>query len=195
MKLVHHVRHYMPGLWPLVKETFVGWWEDKAPRLGASLAYYTVLALAPVIILLTPMVRAIFGPRIAGRAIERDELNLELQDVWLSNAKTVLFVTHSISEAVFLADRVLVMSRSPGRIVDVIPVDLPRPRTLSVRETPAFTRYVAHIRQLFESFGILRGTNVRYQHDGNWKAHVERAAGSGGVSGLLAAGGDAASAS
>ena len=48
-----------------------------------------------------------------------------------------------------------------GRIVDVIPVDLPRPRTLSVRETPAFTRYVAHIRQLFESFGILRGTNVR----------------------------------
>ena len=70
-------------------------------------------------------------------------------------------MTHSISEAVFLADRVLVMSRSPGRIVDVIPVDLPRPRTLSVRETPAFTKYVAHIRQLFESFGILRGTNVR----------------------------------
>jgi NitT/TauT family transport system ATP-binding protein len=91
----------------------------------------------------------------------RDELNLELQAVWLTDAKTVLFVTHSISEAVFLADRVLVMSRSPGRIVDIIPVNLPRPRPLSVRETPQFTQYVAHIRQLFESFGILRGTSAR----------------------------------
>jgi NitT/TauT family transport system ATP-binding protein len=112
-------------------------------------------------LLLNPTLLLMDEPFGALDAMTRDELNLELQDVWLSNAKTVLFVTHSISEAVFLADRVLVMSRSPGRIVDVIPVDLPRPRTLSVRETPAFTKYVAHIRQLFESFGILRGTNVR----------------------------------
>src|SRR5437868_8237507 len=76
MKLVHRVRHFMPGLWPLVKETFVGWWEDKAPRLGASLAYYTVLALAPVVILLTPMVSVIFGPKIAAPAIEQQFLEL-----------------------------------------------------------------------------------------------------------------------
>ena len=112
-------------------------------------------------LLLNPTLLLMDEPFGALDAMTRDELNLELQNVWLSNTKTVLFVTHSIIEAVFLADRVLVMSRSPGRIVDVISVDLPRPRALSVRETPAFTKYVAHIRQLFESFGVLRGTNVR----------------------------------
>jgi NitT/TauT family transport system ATP-binding protein len=53
------------------------------------------------------------------------------------------------------------MSRSPGRVVRVIPVDLPRPRPLSVRETPAFGAHVAEIRQIFESFGMLRGSHAR----------------------------------
>jgi NitT/TauT family transport system ATP-binding protein len=90
-------------------------------------------------------------------ALTRDELNLELQRIWMSSAKTVLFITHSISEAVFLSDRVVVMSRSPGRIIDDIRIDLPRPRVLDARETPAFGHYTSHIRRLFQDMGLLKG--------------------------------------
>jgi NitT/TauT family transport system ATP-binding protein len=89
-------------------------------------------------------------------ALTRDELNLELQRIWVADAKTVLFITHSIVEAVFLSDRVLVMSRNPGRVLEVIAIDLPRPRPLAIRETPEFGRYVARIRRLFEGMGFLR---------------------------------------
>ncbi len=89
-------------------------------------------------------------------AMTRDQLNIELQRMWLATGKTVLFITHGIAEAVFLSDRVAVMSRNPGRIIEIIDVDLPRPRALSVRETPAFTRYTAHLRDVFLSLGILK---------------------------------------
>jgi NitT/TauT family transport system ATP-binding protein len=89
-------------------------------------------------------------------ALTRDQLNLDLQDIWLARPKTVLFITHSIAEAVFLADRVVVMSPRPGRIAAEFPVDLPRPRTLGLRETPAFGRHTAQIRALFEGWGVLR---------------------------------------
>jgi NitT/TauT family transport system ATP-binding protein len=89
-------------------------------------------------------------------ALTRDELNVELQRVWVADAKTVLFITHSIVEAVFLSDRVLVMSRHPGRILETVEIDLPRPRPLSIRETPEFGAYVSRIRRLFESMGVLK---------------------------------------
>jgi NitT/TauT family transport system ATP-binding protein len=88
-------------------------------------------------------------------ALTRDQLNLELQRIQSTSRKTVLFVTHSISEAVFLADRVVVMSPRPGRIVETIDVDLPRPRRLSVRESPEFNGYSQRIRTIFEQLGIL----------------------------------------
>jgi NitT/TauT family transport system ATP-binding protein len=90
-------------------------------------------------------------------ALTRDELNLELQRLWMSTHKTVLFITHSISEAVLLSDHVVVMAAAPGRILETIAVDLPRPRTLDARETPEFGRYAKHIRALFESLGLLKG--------------------------------------
>lgn len=71
-------------------------------------------------------------------AMTRDVMNLELQRIWLERRKTVLFVTHSIDEAVFLADRVIMMSRRPGRIVEEIPVQIPRPRNLEDRFSPQF---------------------------------------------------------
>ena len=89
-------------------------------------------------------------------ALTRDELNIELQRLWLATNKTVLFITHGITEAVFLSDRVVVMSANPGRVVEEVPIDIPRPRSLDVRETPAFGTYSKHIRRLFESMGLLR---------------------------------------
>lgn len=112
-------------------------------------------------LLLQPSLLLMDEPFGALDAMTRDELNLELQRVWIDNANTVLFVTHSIAEAVFLSDRVVVMSRSPGKIVDIIDVDLPRPRLLAVRESAAFSSYVARIRAIFEGFGLLRGQHAR----------------------------------
>ena len=89
-------------------------------------------------------------------ALTRDQLNLDLQSLWMQSQKTVMFVTHSISEAVFLSDRVVVFSNRPGRVVEVLDVDLPRPRHLSMRETPEFGRYASEIRNVFLSLGVLR---------------------------------------
>jgi len=89
-------------------------------------------------------------------AMTREQMNLDLQRLWLDNRKTVLFITHSISEAVFLSDRVVVMSPRPGKIAAVVTIDLPRPRKLSMREGAAFGRHVALIRETFQGFGLLK---------------------------------------
>jgi NitT/TauT family transport system ATP-binding protein len=87
-------------------------------------------------------------------AFTRDQMNFELQRIWSEIRNTVLFVTHGISEAVFLGDIVMVLSPRPGRLVEVIQVDLPRPRPLSVRETPEFGKIVSHIRSLFDNMDL-----------------------------------------
>jgi NitT/TauT family transport system ATP-binding protein len=78
--------------------------------------------------------------------LSREELRLELLRIWERDRISVLFVTHSIREAVLLSDRVLVMSPAPGRIVAEIDIDLPRPRTEALEETAAFARHVTDIR-------------------------------------------------
>ncbi len=88
-------------------------------------------------------------------ALTREQMNLDLQRIWLENRKTMLFITHSIWEAIFLADRVAVMSPRPGRIATMIDIDLPRPRRLSVRESKQFGSYAALIREQFQAFGLL----------------------------------------
>ena len=89
-------------------------------------------------------------------ALTRDELNIELQRMWMTSGKTVLFVTHSISEAILLSDRILVMANRPGRVVDVLEIDFPRPRELMLREQPEFAAYTRRIRETFERHGMLR---------------------------------------
>jgi NitT/TauT family transport system ATP-binding protein len=71
-------------------------------------------------------------------AMTREAMNVELQRIWMERRKTILFITHSISEAVYLADRVLVMTARPGRILDVLKIELPRPRGLHVMTSEAF---------------------------------------------------------
>jgi NitT/TauT family transport system ATP-binding protein len=83
-------------------------------------------------------------------AITRDEMNLVLMKMWEEHHRTALFVTHSIREAVYLADRVLVMSRRPGRIVEDIRIPFSRPRGLEIGETVAFNEICGHLRAQIE---------------------------------------------
>jgi len=86
-------------------------------------------------------------------AMTRERMNLELQRIWHATGKTVLLITHSIPEAVFLADRVVVMSERPGTIAAIYDVELPRPRPLSVMGTPAFAALTQTIRGHFFAQG------------------------------------------
>jgi NitT/TauT family transport system ATP-binding protein len=83
----------------------------------------------------------------------RERLNLELLRIWEASGSTVVFVTHSISEAVFLSTRVVVMSPRPGRIVDIVDVDLSQPRTIETREEPRFAELIADVRRLLRRGG------------------------------------------
>ncbi|MGE4255815.1 MAG: ABC transporter ATP-binding protein [Xanthobacteraceae bacterium] len=89
-------------------------------------------------------------------ALTRDQLVLDLQNIWNERRMTVLFITHSVPEAVFLSDRIIVMTPRPGRIDRIIDINLPRPRTLAVRDTPEFAEYSREILELFLARGVLR---------------------------------------
>jgi NitT/TauT family transport system ATP-binding protein len=79
-------------------------------------------------------------------AFTRDEMNLLIQEIWMETGKTIVFVTHSISEAIFLADRVAVMSARPGRIARIFDIDIPRPRPVDIQTKPDFIERVLHIK-------------------------------------------------
>jgi NitT/TauT family transport system ATP-binding protein len=89
-------------------------------------------------------------------ALTRDQLVLDLQGICQARRMSVLFITHSVPEAVFLSDQVIVMTPRPGRIDRVIDIRLPRPRTLALRESAEFTRYSREILDLFLARGVLR---------------------------------------
>jgi NitT/TauT family transport system ATP-binding protein len=84
-------------------------------------------------------------------ALTREQMNLELQRIWMETRKTVLLITHSITEAVLLADRIVVMTPRPGRIQEIIEVDLPRPRDFSMIREPAFYNACERIRVLMNA--------------------------------------------
>jgi len=79
-------------------------------------------------------------------------MTLELQKLWMATDKSVVFITHSIPEAVFLSDRVLVMSERPGRIIQTIDIPLPRPRGLDTMTTQEFIEICNGLREHFSSF-------------------------------------------
>ncbi|HEY7678266.1 MAG TPA: ABC transporter ATP-binding protein [Candidatus Methylomirabilis sp.] len=84
-------------------------------------------------------------------AMTRDRLNLELQRIWMATRKTVLFVTHSIPEAVYLSDRIVVMTGRPGRVFKTVAVGLPRPRELAIQDAPEFGRCTGEVREALEA--------------------------------------------
>jgi len=88
-------------------------------------------------------------------ALTREQMMVELQRLWYRSGKTILFVTHSISEAIFLSDRVVVMTPRPGRVERLIDIELPRPRRLRMMGSPSFRQYTDEVTMLFKSRGVI----------------------------------------
>ncbi|MBL8380230.1 MAG: ABC transporter ATP-binding protein [Burkholderiales bacterium] len=88
-------------------------------------------------------------------ALTREQVRLDLEALWLRDRMSVMFITHSIDEAVLLADRVVLMTARPGRVDRILPVDLPRPRGLGARKAPEFVRLVDEITREFLARGVL----------------------------------------
>lgn len=93
-------------------------------------------------------------------ALTRDQMALDLQAIWMRTHKTVLFVTHSIIEAVMLADRVILMTPRPGTVDHVYGIELPRPRTVEMVATPAFNGYAAQIRKDLQERGVIHDVAI-----------------------------------
>jgi NitT/TauT family transport system ATP-binding protein len=83
-------------------------------------------------------------------AITREKMNLELLRIWAESKKTVIFITHEINEAVFLSDRVVVLSARPSRMIDALDIDLLRPRTLDIRTSPRFGEYALKVYKMLD---------------------------------------------
>jgi len=90
-------------------------------------------------------------------ALTREQMRIDLEELWLSGEQTVVFITHSIDEAVLLSDRVVVMSPRPGKVERIVDIDLPRPRGLMARKRPAFSKAVDTITEIFLARGVLHG--------------------------------------
>jgi len=94
-------------------------------------------------------------------ALTREQMRIDLERLWMDTKKTVVFITHSIDEAVLLSDRVVVMSPRPGRIEQVMSIDIPRPRGLAARKDPRFLQAVDTITEIFLERGVLKRHSAR----------------------------------
>jgi NitT/TauT family transport system ATP-binding protein len=142
---------YLPKARALLEMVGLGGFEQKFPwQLSGGMQQRASICRALVH---DPAVLLMDEPFGALDAMTREKMNLELQRIWSETRKTVLFITHSIPEAVFLADRVLVMTARPGRIGDMFDVKLPRPRSLDVMTTEAFGVHTRRIRAVLSGGG------------------------------------------
>jgi NitT/TauT family transport system ATP-binding protein len=138
----------------LLAQVGLGGFENKFPfELSGGMKQRVALCRA---LIHDPEILLMDEPFGALDALTRDQMNLDLQRLWLEKQKTAVFVTHSIDEAVFLSDRIVVMTPRPGTIAEIIKVDLPRPRTLDRKDTSQFNAYTGHIRKRFLELGVLR---------------------------------------
>ncbi len=138
----------------LIASVGLAGFERKRPReLSGGMQQRLAICRA---LLHDPPIMLMDEPFGALDALTRDQMNVDLQALWRRGDKTVVFVTHSISEAVFLSDRVLVMSPRPARIVLDARIGLARPRRMRMRDKAEFTVYEQKIRAQFAEAGVLR---------------------------------------
>ena len=137
----------------LLRELGVGDFADRYPyELSGGMRQRVAIARA---LLLKPSLMLLDEPFSALDAMTRDQMNVILQRLQQHEQVSTMLITHSIAEAVYLSDRVVVMSARPGRVLDVIDIDFPKPRPLSIREEPQFAAIARRIRVLFENEGVL----------------------------------------
>jgi len=139
---------YIPRIRELLDEVGLTGFESKMPRelsggMQQRASIVRCLSYDPKVILMDEP----FG---ALDAFTRDEMNLLIQKIWMETGKTIVFVTHNVTEAIFLANRVIVLSARPGRIADIFPIDLARPRTIDETFEPAFIEKVLAIKRTIE---------------------------------------------
>jgi NitT/TauT family transport system ATP-binding protein len=143
---------YEPVARDLLERTGLAGFEKKKPyELSGGMRQRVSICRALVH---NPKMLLMDEPFGALDALTREQISMDIQRLWMETRKTALHITHSIPEAVLLADRVVVMGPRPGRIVEVIEIDLPRPRRLD-QLSPKFGEYSTQIRNIFKSKGVL----------------------------------------
>jgi NitT/TauT family transport system ATP-binding protein len=146
--------HYREKASQLLRSMGLEGFEDAYPRqLSGGMRQRVSICRA---LIHDPEIILMDEPFGALDAISRDQLGIDLAGLWEHRARTAVFVTHSIPEAVFLSDRVIVMTPRPGQVADIFDINLERPRRLSVRDTPEFAKLTADIREVFLRSGIIR---------------------------------------
>lgn len=148
------VAKYRGAALELLRQVGLEGFEDKYPHeLSGGMRQRVALCRALVH---DPEILLLDEPFGALDALTRDQMNYDLQRIWLEKRKTAILVTHSIEEAVWMSDRVLVMTPRPTRVAEDIAIDLPRPRNLEMKTTPEFNRYTGRIRQIFQGLGVFQ---------------------------------------
>jgi len=137
----------------LIQMVGLAGFEDKYPfELSGGMQQRNAITRALVH---DPAILLMDEPFGALDAMTRENMNLEILRIWRESSKTIVFITHSITEAVFLANRVVVLTARPGRVANIFPVPIPHPRSLDVISTPVFGDITKEIRRLFSAGGAI----------------------------------------